>query len=64
MLPSTRPSPQDTSVKTEFQKYASGEVSAKGTDLLWFWKVRSIPLNVTVAQSLHRPIRMSIRCSI
>jgi len=60
MLPSTRPLLQDTSVETEFQKYASGDVSAKGTDLLWFLEVRSIPLNVTVAQSLHRPIRMSI----
>jgi len=36
----TLPSSQESSVKTEFRKYTSGEVSSEETDILWFWEVR------------------------
>ena len=34
------PSPQESTVETEFRKYTSGEVSSKETDVLGFWEVR------------------------
>jgi len=53
-----------SSVDIEFRKYTSGEVSAKTTDILWFWEVRFFQLNGTMTESLHRPIRTSFRyCS-
>lgn len=39
-LHETSPSPQESSVETEFRKYTSGEVSSEETDMLGFWEVR------------------------
>jgi hypothetical protein len=33
------PLPEELSVKAEYWKYTSGEVSSKDTDILWFWEV-------------------------
>src|ERR1700682_1526619 len=61
VLDGNNPSPHWSSVEAEYRKYASGEVSSTGTDILWFWEVRSFQLNGTMAHSLNRPIRMSFR---
>src|SRR6266850_4754555 len=58
------PLPQEFSVKAEYRKYASGEVSSAATNILWFWEVRSFQLNDAMAHLLNRRIRMSFRpCS-
>ena len=41
VLHETVRSPQESTVETEFQKYASDDVSSQETDTLWFWVVRS-----------------------
>jgi hypothetical protein len=44
-LHGTTPSPQGSSVESEYRKYTSGEVSPEATEILWFWEVRFFYLN-------------------
>ncbi len=44
-LHETMPSSTETSVESEYRKYASSEVSSEGTDILLFWEVRLFQLN-------------------
>jgi hypothetical protein len=44
-LHGTTPSPQASSVESEYRKYTSGEVSPEATEILWFWEVRFFYLN-------------------
>ena len=53
------PLQQEFNVEAEYQKYMSGDVSSTVTDTLWFWEVRFLQLNDTMAHSLNRQIRMS-----
>ena len=41
----TTPSPQASSVESEYRKYTSGEVSPSATGILWFWEERLFYLN-------------------
>jgi len=44
-LHETMPLSTQISIESEYQKYASGEVSSEGTDILLFWEVRLFQLN-------------------